>query len=227
MSLLLSLFAAQVAFAAEPLQLEDGEQPDHLTPVSPLPLAYQRLIDEKLLVTSGNFGRMILFPSFEGEMALSAFGSKYTKEIPQKPQAFYITVTKADGSLYFSLPENNEGKRRKPVSIKRTEVQIDREFAVAIQRAWATMLLSTRYPRRASAGLDGYTAQFSVFVRGAGVLQGKTWSPKQGLLKEFVEMGRELIHYCSLSEKERLAQREGILKRLEILAEKARNVSKD
>ena len=139
------------------------------------------MLDKQLLVTSGDYGRMILVPAFEGPTAVSVYGSAFTDEYPKQPWSFHITVTKANKS---------RGSRLK---ITRLDVSIDREFAVAIQRAWATMLLNTRYPQKSRFVMDGYTAEFSVFVRGAGILYGRIQTPETGLPKEFVEIGLDLV----------------------------------
>jgi len=210
----LLLATAQVAAAADPLELEDGDQPSHLEPVPPRSYEDSRMLDKQLLVTSGDYGRMILVPAFEGPTAVSVYGSAFTDEYPKQPWSFHITVTKANKS---------RGSRLK---ITRLDVSIDREFAVAIQRAWATMLLDTRYPQKSRFVMDGYTAEFSVFVRGAGILYGRIQTPETGLPKEFVEIGLDLVAYCSASEKERLAKRNAIIGRLEKFTEEAAKASK-
>ncbi|PYJ84135.1 MAG: hypothetical protein DME22_13885 [Verrucomicrobia bacterium] len=222
---LLLFTTVNVVFAEDPLELQQGDQPDHLEPVPLRSGEYSRMIEERLLVTTGDYGRMILLPSFEGETAISIYGSDFTEEYPKQPRTFHITVTKADKSLYLTLPRGHHKDPGPRPKIIRLDVKIDRDFAVAIQRAWATMLLNTRYPLKSYAGLDGFTAQFSVFVRGAGVLHGQIWSPNHGLPKEFVEIGRQLIDYCSTSEKERPAKRARVMERLEEFTREAAKAS--
>jgi hypothetical protein len=74
--------------------------------------------------------------------------------------------------------------------------------------------------------MDGYAAEFSVYVRGAGVLHGITHSPEIGLPKEFVEIGLQLVDYCSASEKERPSKRNVIIERLEKFTHEAAKASK-
>ncbi len=198
------LVIANLAAAADPLELEQGDEPSHLEPVPPRLYEYSR-IENQLLVTSGDYGRMILVPCFEAPTALSVYGSELTDEYPKEPRSFHITVTKANKS------------RSARLKITRLDVTIDREFAVAIQRAWATMLLNTHYHQKSHLVMDGYTAEFSVFVRGAGILYGRIQSPERGLPKEFVEIGLQLVDYCSASEKERSTKRKVIIERLEKL----------
>jgi hypothetical protein len=169
---------------------------------------------------------MMIVPSFEGVTAVSVYGSDFTEEYPKEPRLFHITVSKTDTSLDFSLSKKDQKNRGARPKFTRLDAKIDREFAVAIQRAWATMLLNTRYPQKSYGGMDGYTAYFSVFVRGAGLLHGQIWSPEHGLPKEFVEIGLQLVDYCSTSEKERPAKRSAIIKRLEKFTREAAKASK-
>ena len=164
--------------AADPFELEHGEQPNHLVPVGQNTDKYYNIVQKKLLPTSGDYGRMIYFPSFRGEFAVSVYEYESTDSANKVSQQFRITLTKATRSIWYSTPENNDEKQQKPVEIKRSDTIIDKAFSVAIQRAWAAMLLQTRYPSKSYVGCDGSTAEFSVWVRGAGVLRGEIWSPK-------------------------------------------------
>jgi hypothetical protein len=220
--LLAILFTAGCLHAAEPLELEQGAPPDHLVPVEPRSNNYTKLIAEKLLLTSGEFGRMVYRPSFSGEFAVSVYGDDYTKDTPREPQAFRITLTKVkEGSIWASYFHPKDEPAGPPVEVARTDVTIDRNFAVAIQLAWGTMLLKTRYSSKDYRGYDGYTAEFSVWVKGAGHLFGETWSPKQGLPKELVELGQSLVAFCETPADQRPAKQRAIQKQLEAITLKA------
>jgi len=98
------------------------------------------------------------------------------------------------------------------------DVRIDAEFAIAIQRAWATMLLKTRFPVTRYRGADGWQTEFSVFVRGIGAVYGQLWSPSEGLTKEFMDIGFALAHFCKATEAERIEKRKEMMHWLEDFA---------
>ena len=219
--LLILPFAATIIYAADPLELDHGEQPNHLVPVTPRSDTYIKLVEEKLLVTPADYGRMIFRPSFSGEFAVSVYGDNYTESYPREPLVFHITLTKAKDSIWYSMPENNGQKKQESTAIIRIDIIIDKTLAVAIQRAWATMLLKTRYPLKAYAGCDGYEAEFSVFVRCIGDLYGEIWSPDRGLPKEMVELGLALKDFCETPSDQRPAKQQKIMSQLASFTRKA------
>lgn len=218
--LALAFSASAPGASITPFEAEHGEQPNHLQPVSRESSAYDRLVQRRL-VSGGTYGTFICLPSFEREVVVAVDGT----DDPLAPNPFGITVTRPEKSLWLSMPENNNERRWKAVRINRAEIAIDRELAVAIQRAWASMLLRTRYPRKAYLGTDGATFQFSVFVRNLGLLHGEIWSPDRGLPKEFVELGYALLEHATTSPKERAATRTHLLKRLRRFERRARSAS--
>ena len=217
-----ALSATAADRATEPIESEHGRQPNHLEPVSPNLDEYDRLLEQRLLPKIGDFGTFVFRPSFSGEMAVAIYGTDFTMDT-QEPRSFRVTVMRATKSLWNSMPNNNDGRRSKPVRITRADASVDRELAVAIQRAWASMLLRTRYPAKDYHGLDGFTAQFSVFVRGMGQIYGETWSPRHGLPKEFVELGFAVAEYASATPNDRRAIRAKLVKRLRNFERQARN----
>jgi len=95
------------------------------------------------------------------------------------------------------------------------------DFAIAVQRAWAAMLLKTRYPARQYLGLDGWRTEFSVSVRGEGAVYGQLWSPSEGLPKELMDLGFALADYCKAPESERPEKRKKLMRWLEDFAKRA------
>ena len=194
---------ASLLNATEPLTLEPGPAPKFLEPVTRYRSwpedPYQVLLKKSLVVTPGTYGHMLVVPSFRPEYAISVYGDDFKEGDVRQPQRFQITLTRAKTSLYDSLPRNNEAKKQLPVEIQRVDVRISREFAVAIQQAWAAMLLKTRYPGFVYRGLDGRNIYFSVFVGGLGEVEGMIWSPESGLTSEMATLGEYLVGYCELS----------------------------
>lgn len=186
-------------------EAEDGDEPNHLTPANP-PDAYDEWVAKHLLLTNGRFGRFIARPSFGAESCVSVHAEipeeakkKYHDEftVPDDEQKYFITVTRASESLWYSMPRNNEEKKAKEVKVTRLDREISLELAIAIQRAWGRMLQHTKYPAKASLGFDGITYHFSVWVRGLGDLYGRTWTPQAGLTAEIAALGNELATFCT------------------------------
>lgn len=198
--LLLALTALPIQ-AATFYEAEELVKPTYLSPVRSSSAA-----DGTLLVTKGKIATLKVFPSFEASWAIAidetipeAARSKYPhwQLVPLHERLYSITATVA--------PDEPKESSQTP----RWERQISHELAVAIQRAWARMLLLTRYPAGVSRGLDGTLYRFSTFVRGMGVLEGETWSPDEGLPAEMAGLGksiRDLAVNQSGSEEELIAR---------------------
>lgn len=201
---LLALLSASVQ-ADEFFEAEYGEQPDHLTPLDHPSDEYDQRISEHLFLTGGELGRFISRPSFGLESCVSVY-EKISDELLKQPDAlwpatsdknkYFITVTQAAENLWYSMAQNNSEKKTKHVEVTRIDREISLRLAVAIQRTWARMLHHTKYPAKASLGLDGTTFQLSVWVRGFGDLNGETWSPDKGLPAEIVSIGVDLANFA-------------------------------
>ncbi len=218
LTVLIGTLSCSIGAPREPLEVKNGPQPNHLVPVNPRPDAYLTLIHEKLHVTNPNYVSFTFLPSFAGETVVSVYSANR-----DGAESFHITTTRASSSLYASMPRNNREQVSKEVRISRFDAEIDAEFAAAIQRAWASLLLRTRYPNTAYFGLDGYTARFTAAVRPMGELWGETWSPHNSLPKELVNLGLALADYCSSDPATRPTQRAKLLKQLESFTRRARN----
>lgn len=185
-------------FGDEFFDAEFGPQPNHLEPIDSHSSAYRKNISKYLLVTSSELGVMITLPSFEPESAVAIYGTGSTTtglpslDLNPKPEnisedKFFITSTKAKQRI----PETVTADDVK-IEVVRHDLQISKQLAVAIQRAWARMLLRTKYPEASYVGLDGERYEFGLFVRGLGDLKGGIWSPSKGLPAEIVALGKKL-----------------------------------
>lgn len=141
--------------------------------------------------------------------AVSVWGKDYANYGYDHPLHNFITYLQLDGA-------SGDTKAKKDV-----DIPIDIDFAMAVQRAWATMLLKSRYPEKSFLGADGYNAEFSAWVGSAGGVYGYTWSPERGLAKEMVDLGFALADYCKAPAAERTRRREQLMTRLKEFEEKA------
>jgi hypothetical protein len=204
-----------------------GKQPDHLVPLVPETGSigqYRDLMFKHLCITAAQFGRMALEIGFyEPEWVVSVYGDDEIGTNTTEYKSYHITVTRSHDSIWTSLPSNNEEHQQKPIEVSREDVTIDREFAVAVQRAWTAMLLQTRYAERASMFTDAPTVWFSVVCRNLFTdLYGEITPPTRGLTKEMFDIGMALRKFCELPPDQRAAERERLIARLKALERKAR-----
>ncbi len=191
----LSLCASAVATSFYEAEL--GAQATHLEPIDYPPDAYDERVARALFVTDAKIGRIVIRPSFDPELCISIHSSdSSTSETPE----YFITLTAAEESLYYTMEENNDEHETTLVHIVREDRQISLQLATAIQRVLGKLLHNTRYPSEATMGLDGVTYQFSTWVRGLGTLFGQTWSPDDPLLQELLGICEELALFTQDNE---------------------------
>jgi hypothetical protein len=211
-SLLIFVVAAS-AIAADPVKLPGPTiEPKYLVPVDPHARQDEEAI-EKLLGDRRGSGTMIYTDSTGSAFVVSVWGKDYANY--DYEHALHNFVTFIEVSL------QGKGDFTRAVAKKEMEVAIDADLAIAVQRAWAAMLLKTRYPTSQYLGLDGWQTEFSVSVRGAGTVYGQLWSPSNGLPKELMDLGFALVDYCKAPETERPERRKKLKQWLEDFAKRA------
>ncbi len=119
---------------------------------------YRNLLKEKLLTSPGNCGAVILMPPGHGEWAVSVSAVKQGKS---ESSPFRLALTSAMANLY----DSKLGLDRKniDVPIRKIRVKIDKEFALAIRRAWRSILSKEPSPQSAeefAMVLDGFLLTF-------------------------------------------------------------------
>ena len=226
-ALLTGILKLAISFAlsaAEFYEVKSGQEPNHLVPTR-TPMDYESKVAQSLFQTAGDFGRMVVLPSFESEFCLSVHADISEASIkqhggwwlvPDGEKTYIMTVTSASESIWGS----NEKTNATAIQITRIDKKISLDLAVAIQRVWAKALHLTRYPSAASNGLDGTTYLFSVWVRGLGVLQGETWSPEHGLPRDLVAAGTDLTAFVRQDARGKKLTEQGLMKKLTKLESK-------
>ena len=196
--------------AIDPVGLDqDRVEPKYLIPVNLHGRKYEEAV-EKLLDKRWGNGTMIYDDSAGGKFVVSVWGKDYANYDYDHPLHNFIT--------FINLAPDKGAKVVK--AQKEIDVPIDIDFAMTIQRAWATMLIKTRYPQNSYLGADGCTAEFSAWVRGLGGVYGYTWSPESGLTKDFIDLGFALADYCKAPEGEGSNRRKKLMTRLEEVRKK-------
>ena len=210
--LLMALLLESPAFALEPIGLVGPPtHPNYLVPVNPQAREYQKAIEDLLAGRWGD-GTMIYANSpYTGrDFAVSVWNRGSLNEESESANRCFIT-----------LVEISPGERGQAIKKRDINVPIDTEFAVAAQRAWANMLLKTRFPTSRYLGADGCQTEFSVWIRGLGGVYGQLWCPSEGLPKELMEIGFALADYCNTPESERDEKRKKLILRLNDFATSA------
>lgn len=204
------------AWALNPVQLDQPTiHPEHLVPVSPYGREAQVAI-EKLLEKRWGEGTMIYTDSSGKAFVVSVWGKDHVEY--DDDHALHNFVTLIEAKL-----EGGADSMRATIQ-QEFEIPIDVSLATAVQRAWATMLLKTRYPKNQYMDVDGSQAEFSVSIRGAGAVFGQLPSPSRGLPKEFMNLGFDLADYCKTIESERSKKREELIKRLQDFEKRAAKI---
>jgi len=205
----IALIVAEHSFAApDPIRLKyEPTEPKFLVPVSPQGRDYQQAV-LKILDKRWGLGTMI-YDTVGDFFAVSVWGTGRSNSGHDQPVHSFITYLRLDGAGGSAKPESE------------IDIPIDVEFALTVQRAWATMLLKSRYPEKSFLGADGFTAEFSVWVSGAGAVFGYTWSPERGLSREMVDLGFSLAEYCKAPPAQRSARRAKLMEQLQSFEERA------
>lgn len=199
-------------FALDPVKLGGPPiHPKYLIPVNPQDRQYEEGI-EKLLGSRWGKGTMICTdsPYSGGDFVISVWGKGSSNH--NSDQALHNFIT------FIEVARGGTGHAVKKKDI---DVAIDSELATAVQRAWATMLLKTRFPAGRYLGADGWQTEFSVWIRGLGGVYAQLWSPSEGLPKELMDIGFGLADYCRAPEAERTEKRKKLMQWLNDFATRA------
>jgi hypothetical protein len=137
---------------------------------------------------------MVYLPSFDPEECLVLHEAKGDRP------TYTLVHTRADRNIWYSMAQNSDDGKPKPVHVRRREVDLPPDLAGRVCRIWERMLRGVRYPTRDPdfAVMDGTRVEF--WRRG---MFGDTYEPERGAPKLLVELGRSLIDYCSASEDHR------------------------
>ncbi len=196
-------------------------EPRHLVPI-PLyrPDSYDQAVFSVLIGDRGAEVWMICQPSFRPEFALLLQSELINPDAkdpysPTEPRRWILsTVTTVRPIWHFK--ENPDGSEeldlRANVPVERHRVEIDESLANALRQVWEAVLRQTKYPEDGPSGVDGVTYVFYCRPN----YFGQTWSPKQGVPADLVNLSAKLIELVgSPSEK-----REGLLNESRKMAQK-------
>ena len=190
---------------------------DHLEPVNrDEDKMYRSKLDSMLLVTPANFARMSLNPGSDPEFAVSVY-SRSSKDASNRVE-YYVTLTQASDSIWYSMPENNTSHTKKHIYVTRYDTEIPSSTALAIRRAWEQMLSQTRpHKGLVDPPIGGETVYFSIDEPRFAALAAQLPVQKGKNTQKFERLGLDLADYCKAPMKERQALAQKITRTAEEL----------
>ena len=194
-TVLLGLFAAILLKS-----VDAGPHPeDHLVPFRPSIFDKLRpLLYKKLLVTQGNYGRMVDFVGdpYRGEFAVSV----QCDERPGVDKQCSVTLVKATRNLGALLEENLEKgslEALEQVAVVRRDASIAPSTALSIRSTWIKFLRDVR-PRAPNGPvvMDAERIEFFVGVPTPKKEFGEVPDRYGRSISDLVALGRTLANYC-------------------------------
>ena len=182
---------------------------DCLSPVDPYPgdwhVRYTDQLRRRLEPPLHTFAQMLVMPAFEGECSVSLHGASQDLEFAQASK-YFLSYYVAEKNIWYSMPENNEEKKQRDVSVSVTTVEFPSELARRVYGIWRSMLLRTRYFEDTSVRVDATKVEFS----SAG-MYGDTYEPPEAESPAYlIELGRRLADYCKAPPDKRAAAAKSI-----------------
>lgn len=208
----LGILAMLPAAAAEPSSETDEAiseavkvpySPDHLAPLRPVKdgdwrAPYRAALQTRLGLNSPFFARVTFLNSSEGEACLRLHGPGGQFDYA-KTREFFLSYHVAEKSIWYSLPENNDGKKQEEVVVAVYSAPIPKEFAIRLHILWDKMLARTAPRERVDTSLDGTTYEFATPER-----VGEASNPRRGKSPRlFADLGYSLAHYCQAEKSKR------------------------
>jgi hypothetical protein len=199
------LLSASASQAQEKPPVErEAPAPDHLVPIDPFPdeqmLRHRKLYRETLYPEARDLDAVLIIqPSFNPDESLVIRSTRVD------PVTFTLIHTKVNRNIYFSMAENRNDRKAKPLVTTRREVPFPTVQAERARRLWARMLERTRYiPMDAGnlvVAVDGTTFEFEY-----NMMFGESVTASEGETVVLLEdLGQALIDYCSVAEDKRAA----------------------
>jgi hypothetical protein len=210
--LLLACTVGAVVVAAARSEPAVNDRPDRLSPLTSI-YELRSIIDEKLLLTPANCGRMITFPGTEtdGEFAVSANCADI--DAPQSPCS--ITITKASRSFGAVISEkgytDDALRSAKSLAVSRCDAMLPHSIALLFQSSLLALMPKegdTPQPRTISDNdrIEFWLTSSDGAARGAE--RGERYGKK---VSSLIHMGELLSNYCTMPQ----SKRQEALKRIQ------------
>jgi hypothetical protein len=143
--------------------------------------------------------RMMSAPAFEPEWVVTVVRKEEGGDPREPRRAYFVEYAAAARRIY---PE----KEFREIKVTKARVELDRDTAEAVHRAWRRMLRGARHPEKIRFGADGVRYHFSRFVPlySGGIRDpfpgrenGTIWTPTEGATTyQLVEVGEALREFA-------------------------------
>jgi|ERR1700674_654716 len=173
---------------------------DHLVPVEKAVgsrAAYERLVEQKLLVTAGDVARFVGFPGTVGvETAVSIYRAPGKKD--SLAGNYWITATQASERLWNCIAPDAERKSDpKTIQVVRCDAPIAESTALAAHNVWLAMLSRSRPGRNVNEiVVDSSREIFSATNSSGRMLQGESSTVPKENTKALLNIALSLLEYC-------------------------------
>lgn len=202
----LAMLGAPCAWASDAMR-HPSDKAEFLLPFT---YAFNRdlrpVLDEKLLITSANFGRMIRMPAGPavGESAVSV----HCNSDDQTNAQCHVTLTRATSNLDYVASENRRTgdgiQKARQVDVTRKDAPISAATAAAFRDCLREMIPSDGDHRlTGSVGLHDERIEFWLGNNESEAKAGEVYKQRGKRTKALVRIGTLLAKYCEAPESER------------------------
>lgn len=172
---------------------------DHLLPISfEVQLPYRAVLTESLFLSTGEYGRAVIRPPFEGESCVAIYSLKRG----EAETDIRVAYTKADKNIWYAQMRPIPPSAKQAIHVKHVEAPIARSTALAIANVWKEMLCRTRPIENTRDGpveVDSTTIEFSLVKQGQA-LYGQSPQQRGKHTNALYELTRSLVAYCEVEE---------------------------
>lgn len=209
---LVSLFL----YSSEGIAQNHLEPAVHIIGLDDLQAEYYAKTRDVLFPNSTNVEkvRFLMLPSFGFEQGMRILFNSEDNE-------YFIENVITKTSIWESVIENwnrdSKMKKNLNIGVNRTIVSLENEWAELIIEMYNAALHSIKIPDQPRLGLDGVTYYLSDHN-----YTGKVWSPKNGFMKDLVEISKELRNEAVKSKQQLIIESE-LLSRITALEKQLTN----
>lgn len=196
--LILIFLAAAGSYASDGNATDPNRTTDRLLPLSRADGTLRSIIEEKLLVTPANYGRMIHM--YTGRDGSESAVSVYCDESAPVESTCHVTATRAIGSFEYVLTEF-EGSddllsHLRNIDVRRNDAEIPRSIAIAFRSCLIRMMPVDGDSPQIPTISDDDRVEFWLIEPGANPRSGERGERPNRRIRALVHVGKLLSSYC-------------------------------
>jgi hypothetical protein len=205
--LILAVITLEGVCASDGIKSTINRNEERLVPLTSFDEGLRSAMEEKLLVTSANCGRMIRMQGGDdvGESSVSVYCDN-----PEITDAVcHVTTTKALGSFDYVMSAHQDEpdplRFVKDIPIVRSDAEIPRATAIAFRSCLMAMMPKDGDPRQPRTVSDNDRIEFWVAEPGAAAHGGERGETPGKRITMLVHIGDLLGRYCEAAQPKRAA----------------------